>query len=164
VQYSIFLYSWHWHVTQQHTQNPLLCFHCKMVTRTPHNVTLHEHCRTCLSLCLQCSVQHSEVYGLLQSPWRDGNTASRRKSQNKSTLPVPKCKHWSSLEQSNAQTNGRPGALFWRHKGMTPLIEKEEGNAQFRYMERQLVVNALWWWERAKVYRGTLISFCVPLH
>jgi len=61
-------------------------------------------------------------------------TPSRRKSQNKSTLPVPKCKHWSSLEQSNAHINGRPGALFCKHKGMAPLTEKEEGYAQFRYM------------------------------
>jgi hypothetical protein len=46
---------------------------------------------------------------------------------------------------------------------MGPLTKKEERYAQFLYKERQLVVNALWWWERARVYQGTLISLCVPL-
>jgi len=40
---TIFLYSWQWHVTQQHTQNALLYFHRNVVMRNSHNVTLHVH-------------------------------------------------------------------------------------------------------------------------
>ena len=60
------LYSWQWHVTQQNTQNALLCFHCKTVTRTHHNVKLYVH-------CLSCSAYQSEDTGPGDSrliPWK----------------------------------------------------------------------------------------------
>lgn len=87
----------------------------------------------------------------------------RKQVNSPATLTASKCRHWSSVEQSNASINGSPGAVFSSHKRMGPLTKKDESYAQFLYKERQLVVNSLWWWERAKVYQGTLISFCVPL-
>ena len=41
MQHSICLHIWQWYVAQQHMQNVLLCFHCKMVTRTRHNTALY---------------------------------------------------------------------------------------------------------------------------
>lgn len=100
-----------------------------------------------------------------RTTWDYSKPPQVRKQVNIASAPILlKCRHWSSPEQSNAEINSRPGVLFCKHKGTTQLTKKEEASAQFRYTERQLVVNVFWWWERAKVYQGTLIFFCAPLH
>jgi hypothetical protein len=89
----------------------------------------------------------------------------RKQSQHyTSALMLLKCRHWSSPEQSNAEMNSRPGVLLCEHKGTTQRTKGEEAWAQLRYTQRQLGLNALLWWERAKVYQGTLIPFCALLH